>query len=302
MAIDKVDQVLRQAGCQGWVCALEVDGAGEACHDADEPVVTASVYKVAVALEVFRQAAAGRLDPARRLRLAPGGRTPGPTGISVFADEAEVSVRDLALLMLSVSDNAATDALTDLVGLDAINATLRGLGLERTVIPARLGDVLDWMGQDAGYRDYQDLSQADLPPEREAEVMRRIIAGRGLDPFATIRSTAREIALLLRLIWRDEAGPASACAEVRRLMALQVTRQRIALGFPRHGVRVAAKSGTYFGLIRNEAAVISYPSSLRYAVAVFTRARAQWKGEHEINRAIGQAAALAVECLRPPGS
>jgi beta-lactamase class A len=84
-------------------------------------------------------------------------------------------------------------------------------------------------------------------------------------------------------------------------MALQVTRQRIALGFPRHGVRVAAKSGTYFGLIRNEAAVISYPSSLRYAVAVFTRARAQWEGEHEIDRAIGQAAALAVECLRPPG-
>ena len=47
--------------------------------------------------------------------------------------------------------------------------------------------------------------------------------------------------------------------------------------------------------------VISYPSSRRYAVAVFTRARAQWDGEHEINRAIGQAAALAVECLRSPG-
>ena len=63
----------------------------------------------------------------------PEQRTPGPTGLSVFADEAELSVRDLALMMMAVSDNAATDILIGLAGLDSINATLASLG------PARHG-------------------------------------------------------------------------------------------------------------------------------------------------------------------
>ena len=81
-------------------------------------------------------------------------------------------------------------------------------------------------------------------------------------------------------------------------MARQVTRQRLALGFPRRGVRVAAKSGTWIGLIRNEAGVITMPDGRRYAAAVFTRADRQWDREHEINAAIGAAAALAVARLR----
>lgn len=278
-----------------------MDGEGEACHDADEPVVTASVFKVAVALEVFCQVAAGRLDPGQRVRLTPSACTPGPTGISVFGDDVEVSVRDLALLMLSVSDNAATDALIDLAGgVEAINGTLRSLGLSQTVVPVRLGEYLDWIGQAAGYGSWAGLERATITPEDEPATASRMLASRAFDPFRTIRSTARETATLLRLIWRDEAGPPAACAEVRRMMALQVTRQRIALGFPRGGgVRIAAKSGTLLGLIRNESAVISYPDNSSYAVAVFTRAHAQWEGEHEINAAIGRAAALAVDCLRP---
>src|SRR5215469_16186663 len=252
--IDKVARVFREAGCQGWLCALEVDGEGEACLDADEPVISASVFKVAVALEVFRQASAGRLDPALRVRIDPVQATPGPTGISVFTDEAELSVRDLALLMLSVSDNAATDVLIGLVGLDAVNATLGELGLTGTVVPVNVAGELDWIGQDAGFDGYADLVRrgAALSPEEERHAIGRALAGRAFDPYQTIRTTARETAALLRLIWRDEAGPPDACADVRRLMSFQVTRQRIGLGFPRSGVRVAAKSGTWLGLIRNE--------------------------------------------------
>src|SRR6516225_3685340 len=205
MAIDQVDQVLRRAGCQGWVCALEVDGRGEACHDADEPVVSASVFKVAVALEVFRQAAAGKLDPRQRLLVTPADATAGPTGISVFSDAAELSVRDLALLMLTISDNAATDALTGLVGLDSVNATLGGLGLAGTVIPVRLAEYLDWIGQDAGFAGWADMARhaSSLPPDDARRVVARAVTGRAFDPYLAIRSTARETAALLRLIWRD---------------------------------------------------------------------------------------------------
>ncbi len=72
----------------------------------------------------------------------------------------------------------------------------------------------------------------------------------------------------------------------------------MALGFPRAGVQVAAKSGSLLGIIRNEVGVISLPGGHRYAVAVFTRADRPYRNEHEINAAIGTAAAQAIEYLR----
>jgi beta-lactamase class A len=101
---------------------------------------------------------------------------------------------------------------------------------------------------------------------------------------------------LLSMIWRDEAGDAAACAEVRRIMALQVWPHRLSSGFP-DGVTVAGKTGTLPG-IRNEVGVVTYPDGGRYAVAVFTRAHTYEGQRPEIDAAIGTAARLAVEEIR----
>lgn len=108
------------------------------------------------------QAATGRLDPGKRIRVSSAGRTPGPTGLSVFADEAELSVRDLAMMMLTVSDNAATDILVGLAGLDAIRSTPASLGLHCTVIPGPLQNELDSIGQDVGF-SHQPAEHTPLP-------------------------------------------------------------------------------------------------------------------------------------------
>lgn len=300
MADAELRELFAGAGCQGWLCVAEVDGDGEVAAGADDLVVAASVFKVAVALEVFIQGDSGRLDPCERVRVPPADRTPGPTGLSIFADEAEVSIRDLVVLMLTISDNAATDLLIDRVGLDSIHATLAALGLGRTVIPGPLRDELDSVGQDAGFPGWTDLERAAAasPPGELQALARRIRQGRALDPQRGIRTTARETATLLRLIWRDEAGPPAACAQVRELMARQITRQRLALGFPRRGVRLAAKSGSLLGVVRNEAGVITMPDGRRYAAAVFTRESQSEADERQVNAAIGAAAAWAVGQLR----
>ncbi len=71
----------------------------------------------------------------------------------------------------------------------------------------------------------------------------------------------------------------------------------MALGFPRSGIQVAAKSGSLLGVIRNEVGVITMPGGRRYAAAVFTRADRPYDNEHEINAALGTAAARAVGYL-----
>jgi beta-lactamase class A len=300
MTSEGFGQLFAEASCQGWLCAADIDGEGEVSAGGDELAVAASVFKVAVALEVFTQVASGRLNPGKRIRVSPAQRTPGPTGLSVFADEAELSVRDLALMMMAVSDNTATDILIAIAGLDSINGTLAALGLRATVIPGTERDELDSIGQEFGFAGWDDMirASAGFTAEEDRRIQEGFPHARALSPEHAIRTTAREMATLLRLIWRDEAGPPEACAQVRQMMARQVTRQRLALGFPCTGIQVAAKSGSLLGIIRNEVGVITMPGGHRYAAAVFTRADRPYDHEHEINAAIGTAAARAVEYLR----
>jgi len=84
---------------------------------------------------------------------------------------------------------------------------------------------------------------------------------------------------------------------VRRLLGLQVTRHRLASGFPPE-VRVAAKSWGWLRVVRNEVGVAEYPDGRRYAIAVFTRTALRHARRPDVDRAIGEAARRAVDRLR----
>ena len=104
-------------------CAARV-GSDELVGVSSHGLVTpASVMKVQVALTVLTEIHAGRVDGSAMLCLDVSGRTPGPVGMSLFEDPVRVSVRDLVVLMMTISDNVATDALIELVGLETVNAT-----------------------------------------------------------------------------------------------------------------------------------------------------------------------------------
>ncbi|MBS2536656.1 serine hydrolase, partial [Catenulispora sp. NF23] len=295
-----VEEVFQEAGCTGQLCVQTLDGSREVALDADRPVVSASVVKVSIALTAETQMADGRLDPRRRVLLPAGpDRSPGPVGFALYEDDVEVSARDLTVAMLTLSDNPATDALLDLVGVDAVNEHIAGLGLTGSVVVADEAAIVDSIGRDAGFAGWRDLIawlEAPHPrPEKDAVAERVYANATALVPELTTRTTARETATLLRLIWTDEAGPAPACARVRTLMARQLTRHRLAAGFA-SPVTVAAKSGGLIGVVRNEVGVISFPEE-KYVAAVFTQTPGGAEAgadDRAVNAAIGRAAAVAV--------
>jgi beta-lactamase class A len=100
-------------------------------HDAERVLPTASMGKVLLLLEVFRQAEADRIDPAAPLPIAPAHEVADSGLLHLFRDRT-VTVEDACLLVAAVSDNLATNALADLCGLDAVRATGGGLGLTQT--------------------------------------------------------------------------------------------------------------------------------------------------------------------------
>lgn len=289
------------AGCDATLHACDVDGEGEVALDADTLVVSASVFKVPVALEFFRQAAAGELDPRERVRVDPQTSLGAPAGLSVFSDEVEVSLRDLAASMLTVSDAFATDVLLDRVGIEGVNRLMRDLGFGDTVVVEDVGSMFHRLAVDCGFADWAGFA-AHPWPSADADEIARVLglmkASRTCDPAAANRTTARETTGLLRAIWRDEAAPPEACRAVRALMAKQLQRERIARAFQESDVSFSGKTGTFGGAFRNEAGVFEFPDGRRYAVAVFARAHRLYERRRDIDDAIGAAARVAVDELR----
>ncbi|MDN5851834.1 MAG: class A beta-lactamase-related serine hydrolase [Actinomycetia bacterium] len=263
----------------------------EVCVGADEPVVLASVFKIPVAVAYAREVAAGRLDPTERTTVTSRYRI-GGIGTAGCSDDVEMSWRDLALNMLTMSDNAATDVVFHRVGQAAVDDVLDDLELRRTRVAGCCEDLFASVSADLGVGPGDDVEEilADASPDQ----IRKLSV---LDPARTTASTPREIATLLDAIWTDRVAAPDACATVRDIMAQQIWPHRLSSGFE-SDVRIAAKTGT-FPSVRNEAGVVTYADGRRYAVAIFTRAHTLDARQPAVDASIGTTARLAVERLRP---
>lgn len=98
-----------------------------------------SAIKIPVLMEVFRQAHEGKfkLSDVRPLENPP--RTGGSGVLQYFSDgTSRLSIYDLCVLMIILSDNSATNQLIDLVGMQNINTTLHSLGMTRTTLQRKM--------------------------------------------------------------------------------------------------------------------------------------------------------------------
>ncbi|GAA1536622.1 serine hydrolase [Streptomyces albidochromogenes] len=297
--VDEVTAALQavfdEAGVEGFVHARDIDDDGqgdarEVAFRADAPVIVASIRKIVVAVAYARQAAAGALDRAARHTITAANREGGGIGTDSCLHDVTLSTRDLAFFMLSMSDNAATDKLMEILGVDEVRAVAAELGCPRLPV-GRYRELWDPVWEELGLDPDGDI---DAQLDQVSEDRIRGLAM--LDPTRSASSTPREITSLLTVIWRDQAGPAEACAEVRELMSHQLSVHRLAAGFDDE-IRVAAKNGSLWGVL-NEAAVVEYPDGGRYAVAVFLRTPALGGRNPAADAAIGRAARTAVDHLR----
>jgi hypothetical protein len=101
----------------------------------------ASTIKVLISAALWCAVEDGELAADRRLTA---GEAPAPGGgglLESFDPATALTVADLNVLMLALSDNAATNALIDVVGLDRVNQLAARLGLERTAVRRSMMDV-----------------------------------------------------------------------------------------------------------------------------------------------------------------
>lgn len=99
----------------------------------DLPFASASMIKVPIMWELFRRVELGEIDLDGSYTLLDAvkvGRSVYDSGILRDMHQGLVlTYRDILTLMIIISDDTATNILLDLLGMDAINATMADLGL-----------------------------------------------------------------------------------------------------------------------------------------------------------------------------
>lgn len=117
------DHVRAVAALPGRTAALVVsDGRVRAEHAADLPLAVGSAFKLVVLRAVAAACEEGRLAWDQVVRLDPSWRSSGSGILQDWPDGSQLTVATLANLMISISDNTATDALIHLVGREVIEA------------------------------------------------------------------------------------------------------------------------------------------------------------------------------------
>lgn len=109
-------------------------------YQADLPLVAASVIKIPILAEAFRQARDGLLSMDEMFSIRPEQKMPSCGALTYLHDGLQVTLRDLCVLMIILSDNSATNILIDRLGIENINRTIRAIDLEKTTLRRRLFD------------------------------------------------------------------------------------------------------------------------------------------------------------------
>src|SRR6266516_3136984 len=234
----RVDEIASRLDGVMGVAILDLTDGRILLRNADRVFPAASTIKIAILMELYRQDQEARAGAKGKTRLDDiytfdpkdlvedsqimAGLTPGVT---------RVTNRDLAQFMVAVSDNAATNILIDRVGRDNVNATLRGLGLTKTMLRRKMMDI------GAARRGDENIAT----PQEMARLLERIYKGKAL-----IKELTDELIKRLKTLKKDSY---------------------LSYELPA-GVELADKPGTLDG-VRNDSGIVFAPNR-PFAISVMT--------------------------------
>jgi beta-lactamase class A len=240
----------------------------EASINGDVLFPTASVFKVPVLVELYRQVDSGKMDLDEKVVLLEKDMVPGSGILKELSEGLVLSNRDLINLMMILSDNTATDLITEKVGLENVNAMLGDLGFEKTKIVANCRDILfDLVG-------LNDVSDEEKTMELYRETASTSM-GRGSWSLSVEKNdvtTPDEMTRLIGMIVEGKAASQGSCDAILEIMGrCQTGGYRLPKYLPSEVVTIAHKTGSLPG-IRNDCGVVTLKkSSKSYVISGFTK-------------------------------
>jgi len=244
--------------------------------DPDRPVPTASVIKLALMLEAYAQVKAGRLTLATPLQLTAANQVPGSGVLHLLTPGLRLSLQDAITLMITLSDNTATNMVIDAVGLAPTNARMAAMGLKSTYF----------------YKKVFQPASGPMPADQPK--------------FGLGKTTAREMAAVMEGIYRCDLGDRALCLD----MVTTLRNQQYRAMLPRYLDGGAASDGLSpiadkigaLDAVRNDVALV-YTRSGPVVISIFTYDNPDhsWTPENQAEILIGHLAQAIVQAWSPAG-
>jgi beta-lactamase class A len=157
---------------------LDLTSGERIAHLERETFPTASTIKLTLVYELFKQVEEGkiRLDETITLDRA---KAVGGSGILFELGTPTLSIRDYATLMVTLSDNTATNILIDRLGMENVGRRMQGLGLSGTKLRRHMMDT------EAARRGDENVSTPD-------EIVRLLQAIQKNDPAVELLKKPKE--------------------------------------------------------------------------------------------------------------
>ncbi len=261
---ERVEEITRGVeGVFGVAATHLASGARFGWND-DALFPLASVVKLPLLVALYAEVRAGRVDLGERVTYARRDVVVGSGVLRHLDDGLRPTVRDLATLMIIVSDNTATDLLLARVTKAAVERAMDELGLSSIRVPMGIHEMF--------------CELVDMTPEEgraDPEELRRRLrmshgsGGRSIVPELGDRGTPRDLCRLFELLERRAILDAASCDEILEICKRQQASSRIPARLP-ESTETAHKTGTIRG-VRNDVGVVYGPTG-PYAVALLSRA------------------------------
>lgn len=234
---------------------LEING--------DAVFPTASVFKVPVMVEVFKQARQGRFSLDDRLELKSKYKTLTTGILLTLQDGLMPTIRDLMMLMTIVSDNTATTMLMELVGAENITRTMNAYGLHSMSIVITVHEMF--------LHAFSITDRPDISVEELQELAQTVEMDYNSRTFSrgpeNDVSSAKDMTRLMAMIQRNEVVDPQASQEMIEIMRNQQYTNRVPRYLPWRCT--ANKTGTMRGL-RNDSGIITCSPKSHVAYSVFS--------------------------------
>lgn len=235
---ERLDSLVKRHEGAVALAVVNLDTGECLFRNADEPMPTASLIKLAVLIEAYRQDAVGLISLDETVTLRDEDKVPGSGILTThFTSGMTLTVRDAVRLMIAFSDNTATNLVLEKTGLKPVNETMDRLGCPDTSIHAKVfrGDT-------------------SIAPERSKR-------------FGLGSTTARQMISLLGRLHRHEIVSDSACEAMLAHLAACDDKLKIRRGLP-DGVKWSHKTGSV-NSSRTDAGLLETPAGT-VAICVLT--------------------------------
>jgi beta-lactamase class A len=241
--------------------------------DSTRAVQTASVIKLPLMLQAFEQVKSRKLTLSGPVVLTKDNQVPGSGILTLMDPGLTISVKDAITLMMTLSDNTATNMVIDAVGLRPTNARM---GLKNTYF----------------YKKVFKKAEGVMPADQKQ--------------FGLGKTTAEEMAKVMESIYRCDLGARQLCLQMITIMRNQQYRDML----PRYLEKadssedlsaVADKIGALDDVRADVALVYTQRGPVIISIFTYENEDKSWTPENKAEILIGHLARIIVDAWSPEG-